>query len=134
MENNAEYAELKSDNIILREDLERLNNINKNLEYSLMEERNRNLKIINENEELGNRIIKLEKILKEMNEREKKNKMKEMDIEKLLNEKIIMTTRIDEEEKELNKLKEERENYKVEYKILLTQYNDLKYNYDIILI
>ena len=133
VENNAEYAELKSDNIILREDLERLNNINKNLEYSLMEERNRNLKIINENEELGNRIIKLEKILEEMNEREKKNKMKEMDIEKLLNEKIIMTTRIDEEEKELNKLKEERENYKVEYKILLTQYNDLKYNYDIIL-
>ena len=128
-----EYAELKSDNIILKEDLERLNNINKNLEYYLNEERSRNIKIVNENEELSNRVIKLEKILEEMNYKEEKNKINELNMEKLLNEKMILTSRAEEQEKELNKLKEERENNKMEYKILLTEYNELKCNYDIIL-
>ena len=49
----------------MREDIERLQQANKNLEYYLSEERNRNFKIINQNEELENKIINLEQILKE---------------------------------------------------------------------
>ena len=42
--NNITYAELKSDNIIMKQDIERLQQVNKNLEYYLSEERNRNIK------------------------------------------------------------------------------------------
>jgi hypothetical protein len=50
-DNNNNYSELKSDNIIMKQELERLQQMNKNLENYLTEERNCNLKIVNENQE-----------------------------------------------------------------------------------
>ena len=131
--NTSSYTELKSDNIIMRQDIERLQQVNKNLEYYLSEERNRNLKIVNENEELENKINKLQEIIKEINIKEEKNKMNEINIEKILNEKNDINIKYEENKNELNKLKEEKDYYEVEYKVLIKEFNELKNNYDIIL-
>ena len=129
-DDNINYAELKSDNIIMKEDIERLQLANKNLENYLSEERNRNMKIINQNGELENKIIKLEQILNEAKIKEEKNKMNEINLEKMLNEKMKSDTKLNENLTEIKKLKEEKDNYELEYKILSKQFNELKENYD----
>ena len=126
-----EYSDLKSNNIILKEDLSQLKETNKNLEESLLEQRNRNLEIINQNEELSNRLLKLESLLDEAGIREEKYKMNEINIEKLLNEKHYLNSKIIEDEKEYKRIKEEKENYEVEYKVLDAKYAELKNNYDL---
>ena len=125
-----EYSDLKSNNIILKEDLSQLKETNKNLEESLIEQRGRNLEIINQNEELSNRILKLESLLDEAGIREEKYKINEINIEKLLNEKLYLNSKINEDEKEYKRMKEEKENYEVEYKVLDAKYAELKNNYD----
>ena len=132
-DDNISYAELKSDNIIMREDIERLQQANKNLEYYLSEERNRNFKIINQNEELENKIINLEQILKETKIKEEKNKINEINIEKILNEKMQIDSKLNDNMAEMAKLKEEKDYYEVEYKVLSKQFTELKNNYDILL-
>ena len=127
-----EYSDLKSNNIILKEDLSQLKETNKNLEESLLEQRNRNLEIINQNEELSNRLLKLESLLDEAGIREEKYKMNEINIEKLLNEKHYLNSKIIEDEKEYKRIKEEKENYEVEYKVLDAKYAELKNNYDLV--
>ena len=129
-DDNISYAELKSDNIIMRQDIERLQQANKTLEYYLSEERERNIKIINQNEELENKVAKLEQILKEAKMKEEKNKINEINIEKMLNEKIQIDSKLKENEKEMNTLKEEKEHYEVEYKVLSKQFNELKSDYN----
>ena len=127
-----DYSELKSNNIILREDINRLEQANKNLELSLTEQRNRNIEIINKNEELSYRILKLEELLDEANIRDEKCKINEINIEKLLNEKLFLNSKINEDEKNMKILKEEKEKYEIEYKVLNAKYIELKNNYDII--
>ena len=127
-----DYSELKSNNIILREDINRLEQANKNLELSLTEQRNRNIEIINKNEELSYRILKLEELLDEANIRDEKCKLNEINIEKLLNEKLFLNSKINEDEKNMKKIKEEKEKYEIEYKVLNAKYIELKNNYDVI--
>jgi len=126
-----EYAELKSNNIILKEDINRLEQANKNLEQSLSDQRNRNIQILNQNEELSNRLLKLESLLDEANIRDEKCKINEINIEKLLNEKLFLNAKINEDEKEFKKMKEEKERYEIEYKVLDAKYAELKNNYDV---
>ena len=126
-----EYSSLKSNNIILKEDIKRLEEVNKNLEQSLQEERNTSMEILNQNVELSNRLLKLESLLEEAGVREEKYKINEINIEKLLNEKLYLNSKIVEDEKEYKRMKDEKENCEVEYKILITKYNDLKNDYDI---
>ena len=127
-----EYAELKSNNIILKEDIYRLEQANKNLEQSLAEQQNRNIEILNQNEELSNRMLKLEELLDEANIRDERFKINEINIEKLLNEKLFLNEKINEEEKNFKALKEEKEKYEIEYKVLNAKYMELKNNYDMI--
>ena len=125
------YSELKSNNIILKEDLFKLEQANKNLEKELDEQRNRNIEIINQNEELSNRLLKLESLLDEASIRDEKYKINEINIEKLLNEKLYLNSKIADDEKEYKRMKEEKEKYEIEYKVLDAKYNELKNNYDI---
>ena len=80
-----EYSENKNNNIILKEDLFKLEQANKNLEKELDEQRNRNIEIINQNEELSNRLLILESLLDEASIRDEKYKINEINIKKLLN-------------------------------------------------
>ena len=130
---NNNYSELKSDNIIMKQEIERLQQMNKNLEKYLLEERNRNLKILNENEELENKIAKLEQILIEAKKSEEKNKMNEINIEKILNDKMSVEKKLEENVLDMNKLKEEKDYYEIEYKVLSKEFTELKNNYDILL-
>ena len=132
-DNNYNYSELKSDNIIMKQELERLQQMNKNLENYLTEERNRNLKIVNENQELENKIRKLEIVLNEIKKQEEKNKMNEINMEKILNEKISLDKKLEENIIDMNKLKEEKDYYEIEYKVLSKEFTELKNNYDILL-
>ena len=127
-----EYSELKSNNIILKEDINRLVEANKNLEKSLLEERNTNIEVLNQNVELSNRLLKLESLLEEVGVREEKYKINEINIEKLLNEKLYLNSKIVEDDKEYKRMKDEKENFEVEYKVLATKYNELKNEYDLI--
>ena len=127
-----EYSQLKSDNIILKEDINRLEHANKTLELALTDQRNRNIELLNQNEELSNRLLKLEELLDEANIRDEKYKINEINIEKLLNEKLFLNSKINENEKNYNKMKEEKEKYEIEYKVLNTKFNELKNNYDLI--
>ena len=127
-----EYGDLKSNNIILKEDIGRLEQANKNLELALTEQRNRNIEILNRNEELSYQIVKLEELLDEANIRDEKFKINEINIEKLLNEKLFLNSKINEDEKNYKKLKEEKEKFEVEYRVLNEKYIELKNNYDII--
>ena len=126
-----EYSDLKSNNIILKEDISRLEEANKNLEMSLLEERNTNIEALNKNMELSNRLLKLESLLEEAGVREEKYKINEINIEKLLNEKMYLNSKIVEDEKEYKRMKDEKENFEVEYKVLNTKYNELKNDYDL---
>ena len=126
-----EYGDLKSNNIILKEDKSRLEETNKNLESSLNGQRKRNLEILNQNEELSNRILKLEELLDEANLRDEKYKINEINIEKLLNEKLFLNEKISEDEKNYKIMKEEKEKYEIEYKVLNAKYVELKNNFDI---
>ena len=126
-----EYSDLKINNIILKEDINRLEEANKNLEESLQEERNTNIEVLNKNVELSNRLLKLESLLEEAGLREEKYKINEINIEKLLNEKLYLNSKIVEDEKEYKRMKDERENFEVEYKVLVTKYNELKNDYDL---
>ena len=126
-----EYSDLKSNNIILKEDINRLEEANKNLEKSLQEERNTNIEVLNQNVELSNRLLKLESLLEEAGCREEKYKINEINIEKLLNEKLYLNSKIIEDEKEYRRMKDEKENFEVEYKVLATKYNELKNDYDL---
>ena len=108
-----EYGDLKSNNIILKEDINRLEQTNKNLESSLNEQRNRNLEILNQNEELSNRILKLEELLDEANLRDEKYKINEINIEKLLNEKLFLNAKINEDEKNYKIMKEDKVKYEI---------------------
>ena len=60
-----EHVTLKNDNIILREDMNRLVDTNKHLENELNIQRNRNIEIANDNERLTQEKIKLENQLKD---------------------------------------------------------------------
>ena len=127
-----EYSDLKSNNIILKEDLNRLEHANKTLECALTEQRNRNIELLNQNEELSHRLLKLEELLDEANVRDEKYKINEINIEKLLNEKLFLNSKINEDEKNYNKMKEEKEKYEIEYKVLNAKYMELKNNYDLL--
>ena len=56
--------------------------------------------------------------------------MNEINLEKMLNEKMKSDTKLNENLTEIKKLKEEKDNYELEYKILSKQFNELKENYD----
>ena len=126
-----EYSTLKSNNIILKEDINRLEQANKNLEQSLSEQQSRNYDILNQNEQLSHRILKLEELLDEANLRDEKFKINEINIEKLLNEKLFLNAKINEDEKNFKALKEEKDKYEIEYRVLSAKYIELKNKYDI---
>ena len=84
-----EQATLKSDNIIFREDINRLTDLNRHLENELIEQRNRNIELANDNEQILQEKNKLEKELKTALETIEKNKLKETSLEQYYNERLM---------------------------------------------
>ena len=120
-----EQATLKSDNIIFREDINRLTDLNHHLENELAEQRNRNIELANENEQISQEKSKLEKELKTALETIEKIKLKETSLEQYYNERLMLQNRMRDNETELRKVSEEKSKYEIEFKVLQARYNEL---------
>ena len=125
-----DYATLKSDNIIFREDINRLTDINKHLEDELSQQRNRNLEIAAENERIVQEKLQIEKELKEAKEKIEKSKIQEQNLVDQFNQRVIIENKVRDTENELNKLREEKSKFEIEYRVNKERYEELKKNYD----
>ena len=125
-----EYVTLKNDNIILREDMNRLLNNNKHLENELNIQRNRNNELTNDNERLNQEKINLENKLKEILNEYEQNKISKKSLEDLYTEKMKMENKTKDSENELNKMRDEKSKYEINYKVLKERFDELKKNFD----
>ena len=125
-----EHVTLKNDNIILREDMNRLVNNNKHLENELNIQRNRNIELANDNERLNQEKISLENKLKEILNEYEQNKISKKSLEDLYTEKMKMENKTKDSENELNKMRDEKSKYEINYKVLKERFDELKKNFD----
>ena len=125
-----EQATLKSDNIIFREDINRLTDINHHLENELIEQRNRNIELANENESLIQEKLKIEKELKIARDTIDKGKLNETSLEQYYNERLMLQNRMRDNENELRKTMEEKSKYEIDFKVLQARFNELQSKYD----
>ena len=125
-----EHVTLKNDNIILREDMNRLVDTNKHLEDELNNQRNRNIELANDNERLTQERLKIENQLKETLNELEQNKISKKTLEELYSDKIKMENKMKENENELNKMRDEKSKYEIDYKVLKERFDELKKNFD----
>lgn len=125
-----EQATLKSDNIIFREDIKRLTDINHHLENELIEQCNCNIELANENEQLIQEKAKIEKDLKDARETIDKNKLNETSLEQYYNERLMLQNRMRDNENELRKAIEEKSKYEIDFKVLQSRFHELQNKYD----
>ena len=123
---------LKTDNIILKEDINHLTEMNKKLENELNEQRNRNIQLMNENENLNQKLISMESLLNEYKSLNEKSKINEASLEKSYNDRLILQTQVCDTENNLKKIEEEKSNLEIKYNVILKQHEELKQNYDLI--
>jgi len=116
---------IKSDNIIFREDINRLTDINNHLENELIEQRNRNIELANENEQISQEKSKLELALKEAKDIIDKNKIGEKNLENFYNEKLMLQNKMRDNENELKKALEEKNKYEIDFKVLQGKFCEL---------
>ena len=125
-----ENVTLKNDNIILREDMNRLVDINKHLENELNIQRNRNIELANDNERVTQERLKIENQLKETLKELEQNKISKKTLEDLYSDKIKMENKMKDNENELNKMRDEKSKYEIDYKVLKERFDELKNNFD----
>ena len=121
-----EQATLKSDNIIFREDINRLTDLNRHLENELIEQRNRNIELANDNEQITQEKNKFEKELKTALETIEKNKIKETSLEQYYNERLMLQNKMRDNETELRKTQEEKSKYEIDFKVLQARFSELQ--------
>lgn len=117
---------LKSDNIIFREDINRLSDINRHLEEELVRQRNRNLDLAADNEKLAQDKIQMKCEIDKLNENNSKIKTQEHNLVEQLNLRFTTENRIRDLEIDNKTLREEKQKFEVDYKVLLERHNELK--------
>ena len=127
---------LKSDNIIMKEDINRLNEININLENEITQSRD----IISDLQTENQRLIQENSSLKsKLNDYENNNYIKhyvngqiskEEFLEKNCNERFMLECKIKELENSYNLLQKEKMQYEVDFKVLLSKYDEIKEKYE----
>jgi hypothetical protein len=127
---------LKSDNIIMKEDINRLNEININLENEITQSRD----IISDLQTENQRLIQENSSLKsKLNDYENNNYIKhyvngqiskEEFLEKNCNERFMLECKIKDLENSYNLLQKEKMQYEVDFKVLLSKYDEIKEKYE----
>ena len=134
---------LKSDNIIMKEDINHLTELNQNLENEVAQNRETILQLKSDNQKLLEENNKIKSIL---NDYDSNNYMqlclngqitKDEFLQKYFDEKYFLTNKLKETQKNYEILQNEKTKYEVEYKILVTKYQEIqnrleKCNYDMI--
>jgi hypothetical protein len=125
-----DHATLKSDNIIFREDINRLTELNSHLEEELNCQRTRNLELANENEQLLQEKLLIEKKLKDACELLEKNKINQQTLEDTYNIRMNLEKKIKEIENDSKKIRDEKSKYEIDFKVLKERFEDLLKKYD----
>lgn len=117
---------LNNDNIIFREDINRLTEYNRHLEDELNLQRNRNFDLAKENDKLNKENLYLSKLVDTTNNKIAQIKFKENQMIENINQKMLSEERLKNLENELNKLRDIKKKNDYEHQRLIFCYNDLK--------
>ena len=134
--NNEEKEILRSDNIIMKEDINRLNKINMSLENEISQSRDIISDLQTENQKLKEENFELKS---KLNDYDNYNFTglymngqisKENFLEKNFNERFLLQNKLKEMENNYNSLQKEKMQYEVDFKVLLSKYNEMKDKYE----
>ena len=127
---------LKSDNIIMKEDISRLSELNQNLENEVAQNREFISQLQSENQKLLEENLKLKTVL---NDYDGNNYTKlyisgqitkDEFLKKYFDEKYFLSNKIKELEKNMDILEKEKTQYQVDYKVLVTKYDEIIKKYE----
>ena len=127
---------LKSDNIIMKEDINRLSELNQNLENEVAQNRETISQLQSDNQKLIEENLKLKTVLKDYDGNNYTKLYisgqitKDEFLQKYFDEKYFLTNKIKEIEKNCELLKKEKTQYEVDYKVLSTKYDEIIKKYE----
>ena len=125
-----DYIEMKGDNLMYQEDIKRLSEMNKHLEEQIKEERNRNLELANNNENLVQENMQYKKDIQNLCNEVKNNKISNNTFEETFRQKNEAESKIKELLYNLNQLKEERDKFETDNRLIVERYNELQKEYE----
>ena len=125
-----ENQNLKSDNIIFREDINRLTELNQRLEDDLIRQRNRNLELANDIEMFFQEKSALKLELEREKETQVRVKTQEVNNTDLINIRYIQEHKIKDMESEMKNLILEKQRIEIDYRVTQERYTELKRTYE----
>ena len=120
------YIALNNDNIIYREDIKKLMEMNKKLEKELSEERNHNYELAKENDKLNNDNQILFKKIDDVNQKITQIKIISQNEKEIMDKQIYFEEKINEKDFECKKILEDNNKINLEYNLLNDKYIRLK--------
>ena len=120
------YIALNNDNIIYREDIKKLMEMNKKLEKELSDERNHNYELAKENDKLNNDNQILFKKIDDVNQKITQLKIISQNEKDIMDKQIYFEEKINERDFECKKILEENNKLNLEYNLLNDKYVRLK--------
>jgi len=146
-----ENSMLKSDNIIFREDINRLSDMNRHLEEEIRRQRDRkyflfkiffiysiftllfilySLELAAENERLSQEKIQYKLDLEKANDSLSRSKLQEQNAVDQLNIRFVLENKIKDLENENRNIRDEKQRYEIDFKVLQERHLELKKNHD----
>ena len=120
------YTTLNNDNIILREDINKLYELNKHLENSLNEERSHNYELAKQNDILNNERINLYNKINEANKKISEIKSLSLHEAELMNKQNFLEDEINKKDIKCNLILEQNNKLNAEYDLLNEKYLKLQ--------
>jgi hypothetical protein len=117
---------LINNNLILREDINRLSDLNKNLENELKTQRFKNYQIANQNDTLNKSNLVLSSQINKINCLISKAKMKENNLQNDINKRSNIEEILKQTEIQCQNVNNEKNQIEIDYKVLCDKFNKLK--------
>ena len=117
---------LINNNLILREDINRLSDLNKNLENELKTQRFKNYQIANQNDTLNKSNLVLSSQINKINCLISKAKMKENNLQNDINKRSNIEEILKQTEIQCQNINNEKNQIEIDYKVLCDKFNKLK--------
>ena len=120
------YIVLNNDNIIFREDINKLTDLNKELERELNEERNRNYELANENDKLNNENRNLFQKIESINNKITQIKANSFNEKEIVNKQLYFEEKINQKEFEYKNLLDAKNKLNLDFNLLNDKFLRLK--------
>ena len=124
--NQSNQTFLINDNIILREDINRLSELNQHLENELKNQRSKNYEFANQNDKLNKSNLLLSSQIDNANCLISQAKIRENNLQNEINKRSNIEELLKETEIECQNINKVKNQIEIDYKILLDKYNRLK--------